>query len=220
MDYWIRHRQEIHAWLQEQAPSLAELYKGAVCLLFDSMIPGRIRFVSHAVREIRNRLPGEVGPRLEYPQAIEDLLQGWINYHLPLDSVIQLEDSDSVQSQTLPQSPDVVIPRSLFLGIQRLLQKHSLIPRKNQDRATRLFERFVPEAETTPEALALLVAQWWKTTEWFMRKTHDNGRVDADCNEQELLDRFEEFEFFLSTLSQNFYSNTDELDRILEETND
>ena len=216
--YWTDRRQKIHIWLDEQAPSLAELYKGAVCLIFDQLIPGRIRFIGHAVREIRNRLPGEVSSRLDYTLEVNRLLRTWANHDLPLSNM--MSDADAPISPQLPlSSPAVSIPSSLFVEIQLLLQKHSSIPRSNRERAKRLFERFVPEAQSTPETLKLLVNQWWQTTEWFMEKTHDNGQVDTICDEKELKSRFEEFESFLSTLSQNFYSNTDELDKILEDTN-
>lgn len=215
---WTGRRQEIRIWLHEQAPSLAELYEGAVCLLVGQMIPGRIRFICHAVREIRNRLPGEVSSRLDYTLEVNSLLQTWVNHDLPLSNM--MSDADAPISTQCPSpSPSVSIPNSLFVEIQLLLQKHSSIPISNRERAKRLFERFVPEAQSTPETLKLLVNQWWQTTEWFMEKTHDNGQVDAIGDEKELKSRFEEFESFLSTLSQNFYSNTDELDKILEDTN-
>jgi hypothetical protein len=75
---WTTSRLEIRAWLYEQAPSLAELYEGAVCLIFEKPISGRVRFVAHAVREIRNQLPnyisgGNTGGRLEYKDEVEKL---------------------------------------------------------------------------------------------------------------------------------------------------
>jgi hypothetical protein len=55
--YWTHARLELQAWLQRNAASLAELYGGAARLVYDTPLPGRVRFVCHAVREIRNRLP-------------------------------------------------------------------------------------------------------------------------------------------------------------------
>lgn len=216
--FWTSYRQRIHAWLQEVAPSLAELYKGAVCILSNQTIPGRVRFISHAVREIRNRIPGEVSTRLDYSQEVEQLCQSWTSHDLPLESMIA--DVGTPYDTQLPSLLlDISIPKPLFVEIQMLLQKHSSIRPTNRDRARRLFERFVPEAQSTPEALKLLVGQWWDTTEWFMKNTHDGGQVSATCDEGEIQSRFAEFESFLGTLSQNFYSNTDELDKILEDTN-
>src|ERR1700723_1529884 len=79
---WTRNRQELLEWLSKTSPSLAELYKGAVELLFGQSVAGFSRFVSHAVREIRNRLPSVVsgaasGGRLDYKSRIDDLAVQW-----------------------------------------------------------------------------------------------------------------------------------------------
>jgi hypothetical protein len=58
--HWPRKRRDLLEWLRKTSPSLAEIYEGAVVLLFDRQVPGFSRFVSHAVREIRNRLPGVI----------------------------------------------------------------------------------------------------------------------------------------------------------------
>src|SRR5690242_15510612 len=56
--YWTRRREQRREWLRRAgAVSLAELYEGAVIIL-ETRQPGYVRFVSHAVREIANRLPG------------------------------------------------------------------------------------------------------------------------------------------------------------------
>src|SRR5262249_17939537 len=52
---WTPERLELKAWLTRNAPSLAELYEGAICLLFEHRLPGYTRFVTHAAREIANR---------------------------------------------------------------------------------------------------------------------------------------------------------------------
>jgi hypothetical protein len=54
---WTSERLQLKAWLTRNAPSLAELYESAVRLLFEVRLPGYTRFVRHAVRAIRNRLP-------------------------------------------------------------------------------------------------------------------------------------------------------------------
>lgn len=63
--YWTEPRQELRAWFQRNAPSLGELYEGALRMFFAPEFPGRVRFVAHAVREIRNRLPDAIaGPKI------------------------------------------------------------------------------------------------------------------------------------------------------------
>src|SRR6266511_1972358 len=79
---WTPVRLEIRSWLSRNAPPLAELYEGAVRLLYVNLLPGRVRFISHAVREIRNRLPGVISGEegsqyLHYKNRLDDLAKLW-----------------------------------------------------------------------------------------------------------------------------------------------
>lgn len=214
--YWTDRRQEIHNWLKEQSHSLAELYGGAVYLISTQTVSGRVRFISHAVREIRNRLPGEVSDRLDYVKEINKLTQAWEIHNLSFDD-ISLISTENIQTK-IP-SCSISIPIKVFYEIQLLLSKHSSIPEKGKDKAKRFFENCIPESKIDPTQLRISIDIWWKTTEWFMEQAHDNGKLDEECDKQTLDAQFEIFESFLGTLSQNFYSNTYELDKILEEAN-
>ena len=80
--YWTESRKDILAWLKRNAPSLAELYEGAVLILYEHAFPGRTRFIGHAVREIRNRLPdafsGAIrGQRLDYTKRVAAISTAW-----------------------------------------------------------------------------------------------------------------------------------------------
>jgi hypothetical protein len=212
-DYWTERRKEIHNWLKEQSPSLAELYEGAVYLISTQTVSGRVRFISHAVREIRNRLPGELSDRVDYGEEIKKLNQTWKDHNLFFDTVGSISTENS---QTNIPSSSIPIPLKVFSKIQSLL---SLNPEKGRDKAKRLFERHIPESQIDSRQLSVSVDIWWKTTGWFMERAHDNGNIDAEYDNQTLYSQFEIFESFLGTLSQNFYSNTNELDKILEEAN-
>jgi hypothetical protein len=69
-DVWTDRRLAILEWLESAAPSLAELYQGAVQLLDDPGFPGRLRFIAHGVRDVRNRLP-DVVAGFERPARFE-----------------------------------------------------------------------------------------------------------------------------------------------------
>ncbi|MEG5006168.1 hypothetical protein QUB17_21335 [Microcoleus sp. B5-C4] len=88
-EYWTTVRQSIYSWLYENAPSLAQLYKGAVFLIFEKPIPGRLRFVAHAVREIRNRLPDyfgvQNGETVKYKKELDQLSETWRKGGLSID---------------------------------------------------------------------------------------------------------------------------------------
>src|SRR5271170_6800890 len=79
---WKVARKQILDWLKRNAPSLAELYEGAVVMLDQFSFPGRTRFISHAVREIRNRLPDAFGggtrsQRLDYTMRVDAISAAW-----------------------------------------------------------------------------------------------------------------------------------------------
>lgn len=217
--FWTDRRREIYNWLHEQYPSLAEIYEGAVRLMFDQKLPGRVRFISHAVREIRNRLPGEESKGSDNNQELKSLMEVWEKYNFALDRSALVSNSNSETNLPSSSSSDISIPKELFLRIQLFLKEQASSRNTGRDRAQRLFERCIPELQIAANTLSTSVDQWWRVTEWFMKQAHDNGRVDAECDEEELRSQFDEFENFLSTLSQRFYSNTDELDKILAETN-
>src|SRR5712691_4920516 len=54
---WTAKRRGLLTWLERVAPQLACLYAGAVAMAANHEFPGRVVFVWHAIREIRNRLP-------------------------------------------------------------------------------------------------------------------------------------------------------------------
>ncbi len=92
---WAATRMELRAWFQRNAPSLGELYEGAVRLIFDTRVPGRVRFVSHAISEIRNRLPGIVsgnraGGRLDYTSRLDEIVKAWRRARLSLDGSVPI----------------------------------------------------------------------------------------------------------------------------------
>ncbi|MEQ8996615.1 MAG: hypothetical protein RID53_08950 [Coleofasciculus sp. B1-GNL1-01] len=226
--HWTNARLKILEWLQEQAPPLAQLYEGAVCLVFEQPIPGKLRFVAHAVREIRNRLPdyissGNGHKRLEYTKEVDRLLESWQGCGFSLTQTVP--DSQMNSSGSLPPlSPDISVPQKLFLAIQQLLQKHQQVRLNNREKAIVFFEKCIPTKQSSPEALHPIAKHWRDVTKWFMDQTHDKGKVDTDeanRNEQELQSKFELFESFLieCARTQSFYSTTDKLDDILEQIN-
>ena len=223
---WTTARREIRAWLHEQAPSLAELYESAVGLMFEVWLPGRVRLVAHCLREICNRLPDRVvvldkkekGGYLDYRKEMDEIADIWKKSGFKLDGT--LPNSGISSEVNLPSSsPDIIIPRELFLPIAELLKEHEEKSSTLESKTIRFFEKCIPDNQHLLDRLLPVAMQWKQLTKWLVGKAHDNGTVDANYDEQELLSRFELFESFLSPLARSFYSTTDELDEILEGTN-
>lgn len=210
---------ELLAWFRRNAPSLGELYEGALKMLYDGSLPGRTRFIAHAVREIRNRLPdvisGTQTNRLDYKTRMDNLLKSWQHADLPLG----VEMLDTNTDKLLPDGPDVTLPRKIFAEIIALLTDHEEAREKPEDAARRLFINLAPENERFIDTLRPIVISWLEVTNWFMRKAHDSGQQDKDYNFDKLREKFKRFEDTIRVLIQGFFKTTEELDEILEEAN-
>ncbi|MGE5658869.1 MAG: hypothetical protein ACM37W_19910 [Actinomycetota bacterium] len=222
-EYWTTVRQSIYSWLSEKAPSLAQLYKGAVFLIFEKPIPGRLRFVAHAVREIRNRLPDyfgvQNGETVKYKKELDQLSETWRMSGFSIDGFPSDSNINAETSQP-SLSPDIPIPRQLFREFQQLLEKHHAVPIKNTEKALNFFKSCVPANEPLPNTLIPIAKHWWEITEWFMEKTHENCQTDvAERDDLDLCYKFELFESFLETIVKSFYNTTDILDEILKNAN-
>ena len=122
---WTKQRLEIYLWFQRNAPSLGELYAGALKMIFENSFPGRTRFIAHAVREIRNRLPEVISgeknrPTFQWKNKLDELIASWQKNGFPLNGSIpvDLSENHSLPSHLVP------FPRKLLEKVARLLQDH------------------------------------------------------------------------------------------------
>ena len=95
-DYLNPQRQELINWFSRNAPGLGKLYEGALYMVYTNGFPGRVRFVAHAVREIRNRLPDVIaGPiskkRLDYKSRLDQLTDEWKRSGFPIDGSLPMD---------------------------------------------------------------------------------------------------------------------------------
>jgi hypothetical protein len=218
-DYWTEPRRELQAWFQMHAPSLGELYESALQMLHNRTFPGRVHFISHAVREIRNRLPDVIagrrgGGRVDYVTELDPIARDWVRYGFLLDGSIPTTVSDS---QALSTSVSVPIP--LFRKLSSLLKKHVDGREKKYDAAIRLFEAIAPENIGKRDSLRPIILHWLDITDWFEKKTHHPGRNYEMCTHDELQTKFELFETALGALIRGFFETIEDLDEILEDTN-
>jgi hypothetical protein len=218
-----RERVDLCAWMRRNnAASLAELYEGAVRLLFEAKLPGRVRLISHAVREIRNRLPDVISGtrttgRLDYKSRLDRLNKKWQRSGLRLDG--SLPEGGFGVDPGEARSLNIEVARDVFAEIAALVKDHEETRTKPLDTAVRLFEACAPENQRLRDTLRPIILQWLEVTGWFMSKAHDSGYVDGDIDEAELISQFELFETYLNALVRGFFSTLDELDAILEDAN-
>ncbi len=105
-------RTAIARWLARVSPEVEEVYQAATALYDDKAAPARVLLVSHAVREIRNRLLAELvdssaPPRVQYFDRTESIAQS-------LESWPSLEFGQDVMT----------IPAETWSQVQALVTEH------------------------------------------------------------------------------------------------
>jgi len=220
--WWTPRRGELRTWLHRHAPGLADLYEGAVRLMNVTTVPGRIRLVAHAMREICNRLPDavsgvEADARVDYKTRMDEIVTAWMRNGLSVDGSVPEGLSSDIPE---PEGPKKLsVDRGLFLSVALLVRDHSGGRRRPEENAARLFEAISPENQALREALRPVIRQWVEIGRWSVGRAHDWKLVDAEYPEEELQRQFGLFETTLGALVRGFFQAADELDEILKDTN-
>lgn len=214
---WTEPRLTVRAWLEDIAPSLAELYVGAVELLHsDQKVPGWTRFVAHAVAEIRNRLPDELAPpdsrqRLRYSTEVSKVADQWDR--------AGFSGNPGNPGSKSPAGASVPVPYELFEAVQSLVRQHQDATGRVEDKAERLFLSAAPENEDALAAIQPVIGEWRRATRFFREHDHDGGKRDQDHDHAAFLANFEVVERSLAGFAMSFFDTLDELDEILDEAN-
>lgn len=222
--YWSPVRLELREWFRRHAPSLGELYEGAVGLMFGPPLAGRVRFVTHAMREVGNRLPDVMAGRrgdatFQYKGRLDNLSTIWAAAGYSFDGSVPASITAGVGT-AVPPGPNLQINRKLFEEIAKLVRDHVATREKPEDAAFRMFQAVAPENRAAREELRPVLKQWVQILKWAASKVHDSGRVDAECCTREELERqFELFEMTVGTLVRGYFKTVDALDEILEDAN-
>ena len=218
-NYWTKSRLELRTWFQKNGPPLGQLYEGALIMLHCPSFPGRVRFISHSVREIRNRLPDYIaGPktksRFDWKTRLDDVGKDWGKEGLLIGIGAEriLSPEEKLPSNSVP------VPRWLVKKVSNLIKDHLAAREKREEAAIRLFEGVSLENQGLRDILRPQVKQWLAVTEWFMEQTHE-GFTDNDVNMNEFRDKFELFEVTLGALLSSFFKTVEGIDEILEDTN-
>lgn len=221
LNHWTKLRMELRSWFSRNAPSLGELYEGAVEMVFQESFPARVRFVAHAVREIRNRLPDaiagpKVGGPLHYKNRLDSIAKIWEQHGLPMDGALPIKVTSG---ESLPSNNDVPIPYPVYKEVATLVRDHVRARETPREAAKRLFEAIDPNNRASEAVLRPRIENWINATEWFVQRAHDRGQTDGEMGAGELKERFEIFEHALSAMVRGFFETLEELDEILEEAN-
>ncbi len=209
-------RERILKWFDQHARALGDLYRGAVKILDEPGFPGQLRFVAHAVREIRNRLPDVVtgvksGGTLKYQDRLDEVAKVWRAHGFQ-----QVSSSDTEPS-LVPPDGLVRVPVPVHQAWVELVLDHEQVHVKRREQAARLFEGLADENKGRREVLRPTVDQWFKETKWCEKRVH-HGR-DSAMDPAELAVRFNQFEDALHAILGGFFPPMEVLDEILEDAN-
>lgn len=209
---WTAERAELYRWLERNAPGLAPVYRAAAQMAFDEAFPGRVWFVAHAIREIRNRLPdalaGEVATsRTDYVELTKEVHTRWIEDGLPPDG------TPSVDASAEPSAADLGrrdVSGELLRAVGALVGGHLGATDNNESRARRLFE-----AVGGASPPAYVVKGWLRGTRWANAYAHVRNKPLSRKDEEALAGHFVAFEQALKAIANRSYENMDALDEIL-----
>jgi hypothetical protein len=201
VQWWTPDRALIHRWMTQHSGELAALYHGAVRLLDGPAdVSSRLRFIAHAVREIRNRLPDAVAPverrRLNYNEHVEKLRKSLGSFNW--------SDGDSTAGPLPTLSQDL---------LRELIDAHERVAEANVDAALRLFK--TATRSSPGDLLRPLARDWHEIGEWFMHDVHINTKAAQAQTEAQYRVQFRRFETILRTLAADFFSPIAKLDAIL-----
>lgn len=218
--YWTPLRQDLLAWLQQEAPSLAELYEGAVELLYgDVSIPGRSRFIAHAVREfpdsLLKHLLNKKLSQFQPKNRLDDLARLWEDHGLPGDDSLP----STMDSSEPVMSGKVAIPERIYVETARLVRDHRAARSTPWDRTEVLFNHLAPELEKDNHRVSPAMKKWIQIRKWFVQRAHDKDVIDEELMDEIFVRNFEQFETILSSLTREYYRTKDEIDGILEDAN-
>ena len=215
--WWTPKRAELLGWLEERAPALAPLYRGALVLAMRDSFPGRAHFIAHAIREIRNRLPGALGPKVQrrdagYEHLTAKVHERWVAEGLPEDGGLRLPE-ESAPSASGPSRRDVSV--EFLASVGKLIEDH-IGARAN--RAARDRSAFGALGDQGPVPRHV-VDNWRKMFRDVHKFAHAGDEPLPAEADGEWVRNFFAFEDHVMAVFKPSYENLDDLDRLLNESN-
>jgi hypothetical protein len=215
MHYWTPDRDKIHNWIVNDLglPVFAEVYKGAVCGLYDRT-PGHVTFACHACRDIMNIMA----------RVYKGGKTAQVNYRSltdPIDAEWPAEVADAPPLDAEPidgNSESVTISRKTHAAVDALVKAHRAGKDRSDDSAFLFFTVFLQYSDKQRVSERDL-NEWKEIRSWFLDFTHLRKDAHPPNTYDECKKRFLALEQMLLTAADSVRSRLTSLDEILRRTN-
>ena len=179
--------------------------------------PGRVHFIAHAIREIRNRLPGALGPKVpgggaSYEHLTEKIHKRWVAEGLPEDGRLPLPE-ESVPSASGPSRRDVSV--AFLASVGRLIEDHMRARANREARESAAFGALA-DAGPVPRHVA---KNWGNLFPDVQKFVHARDEPLPERADDEWVRNFFQFEGALMAVFKLSRENLDDLDKLLDEAN-
>ena len=183
---------------------------------FDSF-PGRVHFITHAIREIGNSLPSTLGPKVKkklagYADLTDIIRDRWLAESLPEDGRLRLSE-ESAPSASGPGRHEVSV--ELLASVGKLIEKHNEAQANRKARERAKFSA-LSDWGSNPSYVISSWGRWAREAVQFVHARNAPLPAERDA---EWVEKFYAFEHELMAISRPSYENLDELDRLLDGAN-
>ena len=213
--WWTPEQAALVGWLNRYAPALEPFYRGALVLAASDSFPGRVHFITHAIREIGNSLPAALGPKVKskktgYEDLTDTIRARWLDESLPEDGMLRLP-KESVPPASGPRRHEVSVP--LLKSVGKLIAAHDKAKANREAREKAGFSA-LSGVGSNPSYVSRNWGRWAREAVEFVHARDKPLPAEADA---EWLEKFFAFEQELMAIASPSYENLDELDRLLGE---
>ena len=213
--YWTKQRRELVRWLDDRAPSFTDGYVGAVRLLHTPSFPARMHLVCHVVRDIYRYLPAALGVQLMprpaevFPNMVKKLAKLWVKY--PPNSALSSDGTGE----------DFTMNPQVYRYTERIVQKSVQIagqPRVGGQFAIALYKSL--DRRQDEYIHPWIINSFDGEYDFFVSRAHLARNLDKVPTDDGLIEHFEAFERAVHSLVGPYFSGKEELDDILQDTNE
>ena len=216
---WTPEQAALVGWLNTYAPSVEPFYRGALVLAAFDSFPGRVHFITHAIREIGNRLPVALGPKVKkktagYPDLTKTIRRRWLAEGLPADGSPPPRLEGSVPSASGPRRLEVSV--GLLASVGKLIASHNQAETNREARERAKFGA-LSDLGSNP---SYVIKNWGRWADEAVKLTHARREEPLPAEKDaEWVAKFYAFEQELIAIARPSYENLDALDGLLGKAN-